>query len=86
MIVLAAIFTINNRSSNNINYLLIAVLTCAIVYYMKDLSVALGKSDRLSPELSVWIPIIVIGLINSIVLLLVYIINLSVFLKSYNNC
>ena len=69
MIILAAIFTINNRSSNNINYLLIAVLTCAIIYYMKDLSVALGKSDRLSPELSVWIPIIVIGLINSIGLL-----------------
>ena len=56
-------------ASNNINYLLIAVLTCAIIYYMKDLSVALGKSDRLSPELSVWIPIIVIGLINSIGLL-----------------
>ena len=69
MIVLAAIFTVNNRSSNNINYLLIAVLSCAIIYYMKDLSVALGKSDRLSPELSVWIPIIVIGLINSIGLL-----------------
>ncbi len=69
MIILAAIFTVNNRSSNNINYLLIAVLTCAIIYYMKDLSVALGKSDRLSPELSVWIPIIVIGLFNCIGLL-----------------
>ncbi len=69
MIILAAIFTVNNRTSNNINYLLIAVLTCAIIYYMKDLSVALGKSDRLSPELSVWIPIIVIGLFNGIGLL-----------------
>ncbi len=69
MTVLAAIFTINNRNSNNINYLMIAVLSCAIIYYMKDLSVALGKSDRISPEISVWIPIIVIGLINSIGLL-----------------
>lgn len=69
MTVLAAIFTINNRNSNNINYLMIAVLTCAIIYYMKDLSVALGKSDRISPEISVWIPIIIIGLINSIGLL-----------------
>ena len=59
-------FTINNRNSNNINYLMIAVLTCAIIYYMKDLSVALGKSDRISPEISVWIPIVIIGLINSI--------------------
>ncbi len=69
MTVLAAIFTINNRNSNNINYLMIAVLTCAVIYYMKDLSVALGKSDRISPEISVWIPIIIIGLINSIGLL-----------------
>ena len=69
MTVLAAIFTVNNRNSNNINYLMIAVLTCAIIYYMKDLSVALGKSDRISPEISVWIPIIIIGLINSIGLL-----------------
>ena len=69
MVVLAAIFTINNRNSNNINYFMIAVLTCAIIYYMKDLSVALGKSDRISPQISVWIPIVVIGLINSIGLL-----------------
>ena len=69
MTILAAIFTVNNRNSNNINYLMIAVLSCAIIYYMKDLSVALGKSDRISPEISVWIPIIIIGLINSIGLL-----------------
>ena len=69
MTVLAAIFTINNKNINNINYLMIAVLTCAVIYYMKDLSIALGKSDRISPEISVWIPIIIIGLINSIGLL-----------------
>ncbi len=69
MTILAAIFTINNRNSNNINYLMTAVLTCAVIYYMKDLSVALGKSDRISPEISVWIPIVVIALINSIGLL-----------------
>ncbi len=69
MVILAAIFTVNNKTSNNINLLLIAVLSCAIIYYMKDLSVALGKSDRLSPEMSVWVPIIIIGLINSIGLL-----------------
>ena len=48
---------------------MIAVLTCAVIYYMKDLSVALGKSDRIAPEISVWIPIIIISLINSIGLL-----------------
>ena len=69
MTVLSAIFTVNNKVSNNINYLLIAVLSCALIYYMKDLSVALGKSDRLSAEMSVWIPVIIISLINSVGLL-----------------
>ena len=69
MVILAGVFTINNRNANNINYLMIAVLSCAIIYYMKDLSVALGKSDRISPEISVWIPVIIISLINSIGLL-----------------
>ena len=64
MTILAAIFTINNRNFNNINYLMIAVLSCAIIYYMKDLSIALGKSDRISPEISVCIPIIIIGLFS----------------------
>ena len=44
-----------------------AVLTCAIIYYMKDLS-ALGNLIEF-PQISVWIPIVVIGLINSIGLL-----------------
>ena len=64
MTVLAAIFTINNRNSNNIKYLMIAVLSCAIIYYLKDLSVALGKSDRIPPEISVWLPVIIISLTN----------------------
>ena len=66
---LASIFTINNRNINNINYTLIAVLSCAIIYYMKDVSFALGKSNRLSPEMSVWIPIIIISLFNLVGLL-----------------
>ena len=62
MTVLAAIFTINNRNSNNINYLMIAVLTCAVIYYMKDLSVALGQTDRIPLVLSIWAPVIALSL------------------------
>ena len=69
MTILAAIFTVNNKTTTNVKYLFIAVLVIALVFYMKDLSVALGKSDRLSPEMSVWIPIVIISLINSIGLL-----------------
>ena len=69
MTILAAIFTVNNKTNTNVKYLFIAVLVVALVFYMKDLSVALGKSDRLSPEMSVWVPIVIISLINSIGLL-----------------
>tara|TARA_Y100000591_G_C21714354_1_gene635281 strand:- start:162 stop:911 length:750 start_codon:yes stop_codon:yes gene_type:complete len=66
MTILAAIFTVNNKTTTNIKYLFIAVFVVAAVFYMKDVSVALGKSDRLSPEMSVWVPIVIIFLINSI--------------------
>ena len=69
MTILAAIFTVNNKATTNVKYLFIAVLVVTLVFYMKDLSVALGKSDRLSPEMSVWVPIVIISLINSIGLL-----------------
>ena len=67
LMVILAVFTINNRNANNINYLMIAVLSCAIIYYMKDLSVALGSLiEKGDFEISVWKPVIIISLINSI--------------------
>ena len=42
------------------------VIACVAVYYFKDLSLALGKTDRVSLSLSAWIPVAVIGLFSSI--------------------
>ena len=58
MTILAAIFTINNRNSNNINYLMTAVLTCAVIYYMKDLSVALESLIELLPRYQCGYPLL----------------------------
>ena len=67
MVVLAAIFTIGSlKNKQNFYYVLISILTCVAIYYFKDLSVALGQTGRISLVLSVWMPIIVVGLFCSI--------------------
>ena len=45
---------------------MVSILTCVAVFYFKDLSVALGQTDRISIAMSVWMPILVIGLFCSI--------------------
>ena len=67
MVVLAAIFTIGSlKKKQNFFYVLISILTCVAIYYFKDLSFALGQTEKISLALSVWMPIIVISLFCSI--------------------
>ena len=67
MVVLAAIFTIGSlKKKQNFFYVLISIFTCVAIYYFKDLSFALGQTEKISLALSVWIPIIVISLFCSI--------------------
>jgi len=67
MVVLAAIFTIGSlKNKQNIYYVLVSILTCAVIYYFNDISIALGKTERISATLSVWMPLIVISLLCSI--------------------
>ena len=63
MVVLAAIFTLSSvKKSQNIYYIFISILSCVIIYYFKDLSIALGETNRISDTLSIWMPIILISL------------------------
>ena len=67
MVVLASIFTIGSvKPKQNFYYVVISILISVIVYYFKDLSIALGQTGKISLELSVWMPIIIIGLFCSI--------------------
>ena len=67
MVVLASIFTIGSvNKSQNLYYVFISIVTCVIIYYFKDLSIALGQTNRVSLVLSVWMPIIAISLFCSI--------------------
>ena len=67
MVVLAAIFTIGSlKNKQNFYYVLISILICVAIYYFKDLSIALGQTEKISLGLSVWMPILIVGLFCSI--------------------
>ena len=54
------------KKSNNVKFIFIGILTCVIIYYLKDLSIALGETNRISLKLANWIPIISIGIFSLI--------------------
>ena len=64
---LASILTMNTlKRSNNFAFIVAGLIVCVGIYYFKDLSLALGQTNRISLSLSVWIPVIAIGLFSSI--------------------
>ncbi len=54
------------KKSNNFVFMVVGLIACVAVYYFKDLSLALGQTNRISLSLAVWIPVIAIGLFSSI--------------------
>jgi|TARA_B100001093_G_scaffold52344_1_gene44414 lipopolysaccharide export system permease protein len=67
MVVLAAIFTINtNDKKQNLYYIFISIISCVVIYYFKDLSIALGQTNRISLITAVWVPIVALTLFCSI--------------------
>ena len=67
MVILAALFTIGSlKRDQNFYVIIVSIITCVIVYYFKDLSLALGQTSRISITLSVWMPILAIALFTSI--------------------
>ena len=67
MVVLASIFTIGKMDTrHNYYYILLSILVSVIVFYFKDLSIALGQTEKINLALSIWMPVIVISLFCSI--------------------
>ncbi len=54
------------KKSNNVKIIIVGLIACVIIYYLKDLSIALGKTNRIPVNLSMWIPIILIGIFSAI--------------------
>jgi lipopolysaccharide export system permease protein len=67
MICLAAIFTLStSEKKQNIYYIILSIITCVIIFYFKNFSMALGTTERIPLEISVWSPIIILTLFCSI--------------------
>ena len=61
MVFLSGLFTLGlNFKENNLTYIFITIITCILVYFFNDLSAALGKTERLSGEIAVRMPILII--------------------------
>lgn len=54
------------KKSNSVKLIIVGIITCVIVFYLKDLSLALGKTNRISLVLATWMPILIIGIFSSI--------------------
>ena len=64
---LAAILTMSAlKKTENFKFIILGLVFCVMVYYLKDLSIALGKTDRIPLILSIWTPIIALSLFTFI--------------------
>ena len=67
MTALACILTMHRlKESKNIKFIVVGIMVCVFVFYFKDLSNALGQTNRIPLSLSVWIPILSIGIFSFI--------------------
>lgn len=67
---IASILTMHTlKRSENLKFVIVGLIICVMVYYLKDLSLALGKTGRLPIELSIWSPVIALSLFTFIGLL-----------------
>ena len=59
---LASILTMNTlKRSDNIKYIITGLLITVTIFYLKDLSLALGQTNRIPLILSVWAPVIALS-------------------------
>ena len=55
MTALASIFTLNSlQKSDNFKLIVLGLITCVLTFYLKDLSLALGQTDRIPIILAIW--------------------------------
>jgi lipopolysaccharide export system permease protein len=67
MSILSGLMIINlGKTSNYLKYGSYGVIISIVIYFLNDLSITIAKSDIISVDFSVWIPIFLIILINLI--------------------
>lgn len=70
IMIFSTIFTINlKREFDNYTYSFFGIISGIGIYFLLDLSIAFGKSDRIPLSVSVWAPIILILILSTISLI-----------------
>ena len=67
MILLSGVFTLGtNSKENNLSYVFIAIVSSVVIYFFNDLSLVLGKTEKLPVEVSAWMPILIIFIFSAV--------------------
>jgi len=67
MVVLSGLMIVNlGTNKSYIFYVVLGIIISAILYFLSDLSITMGKAATINLELSVWLPIFFIMLVNFI--------------------
>ncbi len=67
MVFLAGIFTLNdNEKKQNTYYVLLSIIACVVIFYLKNFSTALGTTERIPLIISVWSPVLILSIFCSI--------------------
>ena len=62
MTALASTFTLNTlKKSDNFKFIVLGLIITVVIFYFKDLSLALGQTDRIPLILAVWSPVIALS-------------------------
>ena len=70
MTALAAILTMNTlKRSDNFSLTVVGLILSVLIFYVKDLSLALGQTDRIPLILAIWAPVFALSLFTFIVVL-----------------
>ncbi len=63
MTAVAAIITMNTlKRSDNLKFIVLGLVVSVLIFYFKDLSLALGQTDRIPLILAIWAPVIALSL------------------------
>jgi len=66
MVFLSGVFTLGTTfKENNLTYIFVTIISCILVYFFNDFSAALGKTERLSVEIAVWMPVLIIFIFST---------------------
>ena len=67
MVLLSGVFTLGtNFKENNFAYVFFAIISCVLIYFFNDFSAALGTTEKLTVEIAVWMPIIIIFIFSAV--------------------